>query len=122
MKKGSGTADGAAFVGWNGTYSFNADGRRIPMESVAAVHYPEAPLTGLLDFTADGSGTFDVPRYQFRAQIRDLFIKDEGVGDVDRPPRGARRRDDDGARGGVAAARGVGHGPHRADRGSRTPT
>ena len=82
MKKGGGTADGAAFVGWNGTYSFNADGRRIPLESVAALTYPEAPLHGQLEFTADGTGTFDVPRYQFRAQIRDLFLKDEGIGDV----------------------------------------
>ncbi len=82
MKKGGGTAAGAAFVGWNGTYSFNADGRRIPLESVAALTYPEAPLHGQLEFTADGTGTFDVPRYQFRAQIRDMFLKDEGIGDV----------------------------------------
>jgi hypothetical protein len=82
MKKGGGTAVGAAFVGWNGTYSFNADGRRIAMESVAALSYPEAPLHGQLEFTAGGTGTFDVPRYQFRAQIRDLFLKDEGIGDV----------------------------------------
>lgn len=82
LKKSDGTAEGAAFVGWNGTYSFNADGHRIPMDSVAAVSYPSAPLTGLMEFTADGSGTFAVPRYQFRAQIRDLFVKDEGVGDV----------------------------------------
>jgi TamB, inner membrane protein subunit of TAM complex len=82
MKKGSGAAEGAAFVGWNGTYSFNADGRRIPLEAVAAVRYPQAPLTGLMDFSADGSGTFASPRYQFRAQIRDLFMKDEGIGDV----------------------------------------
>ncbi|MCM3878847.1 MAG: translocation/assembly module TamB domain-containing protein [Vicinamibacterales bacterium] len=82
MKKGGGTAAGAAFVGWNGTYSFNADGRRIGMESVAALSYPNLPLHGQLEFTADGTGTFDVPRYQFRAQIRDLFLKDEGIGDV----------------------------------------
>ena len=82
FKESSGTAEGAAFVGWNGTYSFNADGRRIPMDSVAVVQYPGAPLTGLMDFTADGSGTFAVPRYQFRAQIHDLFLKDEGIGDV----------------------------------------
>ncbi len=44
--------------------------------------YPQAPLTGLLEFNADGTGTFDVPRYQFRAQIRDLFVADEGVGEV----------------------------------------
>lgn len=82
LKKSGGTAEGAAFIGWNGTYSFNANGRRIPMESVEAVRYPRAALTGLLEFTAAGSGTFDVPRYQFRAQIRDLFLADEGIGEV----------------------------------------
>jgi translocation and assembly module TamB len=80
LSKSGGTAEGAAFVGWNGTYSFNASGRRIPLESVSAVTYPDVPLTGLLEFTSDGTGTFDVPRYQFRAQIRDLFMKDEGIG------------------------------------------
>lgn len=82
MRKSGGTAEGAAFVGWNGTYSFNATGRRIPMEGVKAMAYPQTPLTGLLEFNADGTGTFDVPRYQFRARIRDLFVADEGVGEV----------------------------------------
>ena len=82
MQKSGGTAEGAAFVGWNGTYSFNATGRRIPMESVKATAYPQMPLTGMLEFNADGNGTFDVPRYQFRGRIRDLFVLDEGVGEV----------------------------------------
>src|SRR5687767_11576873 len=82
MRKSGGTAEGAAFVGWNGTYSFNATGRRIPLEGVKALDYPQAPLTGLLEFNADGTGTFDVPRYQFRGRIRDLFVADEGVGEV----------------------------------------
>ncbi|HKY22096.1 MAG TPA: translocation/assembly module TamB domain-containing protein [Vicinamibacterales bacterium] len=82
MLKSGGTASGAAFVGWNGTYSFNATGRRIPMESVKATAYPKMPLTGLLEFNADGNGTFDMPRYQFRGRIRDLFVLDEGVGEV----------------------------------------
>ncbi len=82
MRKSGGTAEGAAFVGWNGTYSFNATGRRIPMESVKATAYPQAKLTGFLEFNADGTGTFDVPRYQFRGRIRDLFVADEGVGEV----------------------------------------
>ncbi|HET9467351.1 MAG TPA: translocation/assembly module TamB domain-containing protein, partial [Vicinamibacterales bacterium] len=82
MRKSGGTAEGAAFVGWNGTYSFNATGRRIPMEGVKAMTYPQMPLTGLLEFNADGTGTFDVPRYQFRGRIRDLFVADEGVGEV----------------------------------------
>ena len=82
MRKSGGTAEGAAFVGWNGNYSFNATGRRIPLESVKAMAYPQAPLTGLLEFNADGTGTFEVPRYQFKARIRDLFVADEGVGEV----------------------------------------
>ena len=82
LRKSDGTAEGAAFIGWNGTYSFNATGRRIPMESVKATAYPEMPLTGLLEFNADGNGTFDAPRYQFRGRIRDLFVLDEGVGEV----------------------------------------
>ena len=82
MRKSGGTAEGAAFVGWNGTYSFNATGRRIPMESVKATAYPQAKLTGFLEFNADGTGTFDAPRYQLRGRIRDLFVADEGVGEV----------------------------------------
>ena len=61
-------------------------------ESVKAMTYPQAPLTGLLEFNADGSGTFDVPRYQFAARIRDLFVADEGVGRGHGPARRARRR------------------------------
>jgi hypothetical protein len=82
LRKSGGTAEGAAFVGWNGTYSFNATGRRIPMESVKATAYPQAPLTGFLEFNADGTGTFEAPRYQFRGRIRDLFVMDEGIGEV----------------------------------------
>ena len=48
---------GAAFVGWDSTYSFNADGRRIPVERIAAFAYPNAPLSGIVEFTAGGSGT-----------------------------------------------------------------
>ena len=82
LRKSGGTVTGAAYIGWNGAYSFNADGRRIPMESVAAATFPQAPLTGLLAFTASGSGTFEAPRYELRGRIRDLFILDEGVGEV----------------------------------------
>ena len=82
MKKGSGLAEGAAFVGWNGTYSFNAASRGLPLESVKAAAYPQAQLSGILEFNADGSGTFESPRYQFRGRIRDLFVKDEGIGEV----------------------------------------
>ena len=82
ITKGIGTVTGAAFVGWDSTYSLNADGRRIPMESLAMFAFPRAPLTGLAEFTASGSGTFDVPRNDVRFRVDDMFVADEGVGQV----------------------------------------
>jgi len=77
-----GVMTGAAFVGWEGTYSFNLDGRRIPLESLASAAYPQAPLSGLLEFSATGTGTFDVPRYDVKGRIVDLFVRDEGIGQI----------------------------------------
>jgi hypothetical protein len=82
IAKGSGAVTGAAFVGWDSTYSFNADGRRIPVDQIAFVNYPSTPLTGVAEFTANGSGTFDVPRNDFRFRINDLFVAEEGVGQL----------------------------------------
>ena len=47
IAKGAGTVTGAAFVGWDSTYSFNADGRHIPVDRMAGLAYPRAPLSGL---------------------------------------------------------------------------
>jgi translocation and assembly module TamB len=81
--KGTGAVTGAAYVGWNGTYSFNADGRQLPVGALAVTTVPDLPsLTGLLDFSAGGSGTFDQPRYDVRLGVQDLFIGDEGIGAV----------------------------------------
>lgn len=82
ITKAGGVIDGAAFVGWNSTYSFNAVGRRIPMEKTATFAYPSAQPTGLIEFTAGGSGTFAVPRYDVRFRVNDLFVGNEGVGQV----------------------------------------
>ncbi|PYR25936.1 MAG: hypothetical protein DMF98_10565 [Acidobacteria bacterium] len=82
ITKGGGTMTGAAFVGWDSTYSFNADARRIPVEQIAALNYPNAPLAGVAQFTAAGSGTFDVPRYDVRFRIADLSVGREPVGQV----------------------------------------
>jgi translocation and assembly module TamB len=40
------------------------------------------PLSGLVDFTAGGSGTFDMPRYDVRGTVRDFFVADEGIGEL----------------------------------------
>lgn len=82
MAKGGGTGVGSAYVGWNGTYAFNLDARAIPIESLALVKPAALPLSGLVDFTAGGSGTFEVPRYDVHGTIRDFFVGDEGVGQV----------------------------------------
>ena len=83
ITKGGGGVTGAAYVGLNGTYSFNLDGRRIPVERVALASSGTAPqLSGLFDFTVGGSGTFDEPRYDVRGTISDLFVGDEGIGQV----------------------------------------
>ncbi|MEO5820317.1 MAG: translocation/assembly module TamB domain-containing protein [Vicinamibacteraceae bacterium] len=82
VRKSTGSVTGAAFVGWEGTYSFNADARRVPVESLAIARFPTLPLTGLLDFSASGSGTFDEPRYSVRGRVVDLFAAEEGLGQL----------------------------------------
>ncbi|MEQ1575112.1 MAG: translocation/assembly module TamB domain-containing protein [Vicinamibacterales bacterium] len=84
MSKGGGRGVGAAYLNWTaGTYSFNFDAQRISVEHLALVSGASAPpLVGLLDFVAAGSGTFEVPRYDVRATIRDFFVGDEGIGRV----------------------------------------
>jgi translocation and assembly module TamB len=80
LEKTTGTVTGAAFVGWDGTYSFNADGRRIPVERTAAFAYPRAQPSGLIEFSAAGSSTFENPRYDVRFRISDLYVAQEPVG------------------------------------------
>jgi translocation and assembly module TamB len=82
IAKGDGRGSGAAYVGWNGTYAFNLDGRAIPVETVSLSKKTSVALSGLIDFTAGGSGTFDAPRYNVRGTVRDLFAGDEGIGQL----------------------------------------
>jgi hypothetical protein len=82
IKKSTGGLTGAAWVGWDGTYSFNADGTRIPVESLVTVAFPKAPLSGRLQFAASGAGTFDEPRYDVKLGVDDLFAGDEGIGQL----------------------------------------
>lgn len=77
-----GTMTGAAWVGWDGTYSFTADGEKIPVESLKTLENPTAPLSGMLQFKASGTGTFEDPEYDVAFGIVDLFAADEGIGQV----------------------------------------
>jgi hypothetical protein len=78
----AGSITGVAFIGWDSTYSFNADGRRIPVDLVEAIRFRQVPISGLAEFTATGNGTFEVPRNDFKIRVDDLTIADESVGQV----------------------------------------
>lgn len=83
MKKGGGTINGAAYVGWNGTYSFEVDGRGLAVDTLHLTTFDGYPtLYGSLDFTASGSGTFIEPRYDVKWSVNDMFFGEEGVGEV----------------------------------------
>ena len=82
VRKGTGTVTGAAFIRWDGTYSFNADGRDIMVASIDATRVQQAPLGGVLQFTAEGAGAFADPRYEVRGTVSALTVSGETVGEV----------------------------------------
>jgi len=83
MRKGGGAINGAAYVGWNGTYSFDVDGRGIAVDTLTLTTFAGYPtIYGSLDFTASGAGTFDEPRYDVKASASDLFFGEEGIGEM----------------------------------------
>jgi hypothetical protein len=82
VRKAGGAMTGAAWIGWDGNYSFTADGEKIPVESLKSLENPTAPLSGILRFKASGTGTFDVPQYDVNLGIVDLFAADEGIGQL----------------------------------------
>ena len=82
VRKSSGAITGAAWIGWDGNYSFTADGNRIPVEALKTTAFATAPPSGVLRFKANGTGTFEVPSYDVNVGIVDLFAGDEGIGQV----------------------------------------
>lgn len=83
IRKSLGRGVGAAFVGFDGTYSFNLNGQRLPVSDVSVLQIAGLPpLTGLLDFTAEGNGVFDVPTYDVKGSVSDVFLGEEGIGRV----------------------------------------
>lgn len=83
LHKSTGIVRGAAFSDWHSyTYAFNFDGQRIPVESLDTWRFPQAPLSGLLQFTASGTGSTLDPTYDARGSIADLYAGDEGIGQV----------------------------------------
>ncbi|MFI5179436.1 MAG: translocation/assembly module TamB domain-containing protein, partial [Vicinamibacterales bacterium] len=82
LSKGVGALSGAAFIGWDSTYAFNADGRRLPIDRLSFLSSPRAQLSGVAEFTATGSGTFDAPRNDIKFNVADLFVAEEGIGQM----------------------------------------
>jgi hypothetical protein len=83
IQKAGTTITGAAYVGWDGAYSFNADGRRLAVDALHLTYFPGMPaLTGFADFSVAGSGTFEEPRYDVKISVFDLFVGDEGIGQM----------------------------------------
>ncbi|MCX6546252.1 MAG: translocation/assembly module TamB domain-containing protein [Acidobacteria bacterium] len=82
LRKGTGLITGAAHITWAGSYSFSAEGRQIPVDTVDALRFPLAPPTGLIDFKAGGSGVFLNMEYDVTGHIRDLYVGDEGLADL----------------------------------------
>ena len=80
--KGGGRGTGNAYLGWDGTYSFNFDARGIAAESITLSKAIGQPISALLNFTAAGSGSFDAPRYEVKGELNDVFVADEGIGKI----------------------------------------
>ena len=81
-RKGEGQVTGAAFIRWDGTYSVNADGRGLAVDTLVAVRNDQLPLGGTLQFSATGAGAFADPRYDVNGTVTDLSIGGEVVGQV----------------------------------------
>jgi hypothetical protein len=80
IAKSGGVITGAAYVGWEGTYSFNADGRKVPIDRMASFRLARAQPSGIVEFTAEGNGPFADPRYDVRFRVNDLAVAGEPVG------------------------------------------
>ena len=80
--KGGGQITGAIFVRWDGTYSFNIDGRDIAVDTIQTLTNSRAPLGGEASFTANGAGALADPRYELRGAITDLSVNAEVVGQL----------------------------------------
>lgn len=82
IAKGPGRMFGAARIGWDGTYAFEAEGEGVPVELLDTVQVEGAPLSGRMRFRVSGAAEFDQPSYSFEASIADLFVGAEGIGSV----------------------------------------
>jgi hypothetical protein len=83
MTKSTGSVTGSAQLRWTDkTYAFDATGTKIPVESLDRFRIEKAPLTGVLNFEARGSSSFDAPTYHVTGDVDYLFAGDQGIGHI----------------------------------------
>ena len=81
VTKGSGVLKGTASLGWNSTYSFEVTGERIAVESLDNFKLERVPLTGVMSINpCTGDGTFEKPYYRCYAEVPDLSVGDQVIG------------------------------------------
>ena len=82
VSKGPGRVTGNAWLSWSGeVFSIVATGNNLQIEELSSFKIPRAPLTGVLSFTANGSGRFDAPVWDIKdILVPDLYAGGEGIG------------------------------------------
>ena len=117
IRKSSGSVTGAAFVGWDGDYSFNADGARIPVESLKTATVPAGAAVGPAAVQRHRRGHLRRAALRRQAARRRSLRRRRGHRSAERPAVAAGRTAHarDGSR--VSAPGRLRLGPHRADAG-----
>ncbi len=82
IQKGKGTVTGVAYVGWDGTYSFEVRGERVALDTVALIKYGPSGWSGQLGFKAGGAATFKSPRYKVELGTDDASYGRQAIGAV----------------------------------------
>ena len=82
IRKGAGSATGAAFIAWDAAYSFSLDARAVDVGSLQFVPALPRPPSGTIAGMVSGAGFLDNPRYVIRATISDLRVGEEEIGHI----------------------------------------
>jgi TamB, inner membrane protein subunit of TAM complex len=82
IRKGAGTITGAAYVGWDGQYSFDANGEHIALATLASMQHGQVKWSGQMRFSASGAATFKNPHYAVQMSADDVFVADQRIGVV----------------------------------------
>jgi hypothetical protein len=78
----AGQLDATATVGFDGTYEFDASGRRIALEAIRPLSELGVPVEGTADFRLHGDGSLDKPQIGGDARLNGFEVYDRKVGDV----------------------------------------